>query len=107
MIEFIHFGFVHLSESHYFPNDKYSDTTKNKGLEADAKPRAIQFRSGVEREAILLSEFIRSTKPVLEERDAGRGASARRSALWAICWARAAAARAAPRRTMWRRIYRR
>ena len=70
VIEFIHFGWVHTSHSNFFEHKDLSGTDKNakdnpKIKEGD-RPRAIQFRSALEREALLLWLFMFSTKQVLK-----------------------------------------
>lgn len=68
VIEFIHFGYVHTSHSNFFTHDDYSDKEKNDQVQDGDKPRGIQFRSALEREAILLSVFMECTQTVLQER---------------------------------------
>ena len=68
VIEFIHFGYIHTSHSNFFTHDDYSDLTKNDAVQDGDRPRAIQFRSALEREAILLSVFMECTQTVLQER---------------------------------------
>lgn len=72
--EFIHFGFVHTSYTNVFPHPSYKDSEEIKDLGEKAKPRAIQFRSALEREAILLAGFMQSTQTVLQEREDEKGA---------------------------------
>lgn len=68
--EFIHFGNVHTSYGNLFPHDNYKDNaTITPDLSPKARPRAVQFRSALEREAILLSVFIESAQSVLAERE--------------------------------------
>ena len=74
IIEFIHFGRVHTSRSNVFPHKDYKDAEMISDLAENARPRAIQFRSGLEREVILLSTFMESTQTVLEEREKDKGA---------------------------------
>ena len=73
VIEFIHFGFVHTSHSNFFAHDDMSDVDKdkpnNKKVKAGDRPRAIQFRSALEREALLLWLFMQSTQAVLKTRE--------------------------------------
>ncbi len=70
VIEFIHFGFVHTSHSNFFPHADYSDITKNDAVNDGDRPRGIQFRSALEREAVLLWQFMKSTETVLKQREA-------------------------------------
>lgn len=72
--EFIHFGFVHTSYTSVFSHPSYKDNEEIKDLGEKAKPRAIQFRSALEREAILLAGFMQSTQTVLQEREDDKGA---------------------------------
>lgn len=73
VIEFIHFGFVHTSRSHNFVHPKYKDNEEVK-IGAKDKPRAIQFRSALERETLLLSVFMEATQTLLQERADSKGA---------------------------------
>ena len=72
--EFIHFGFVHTSYTSVFSHPSYKDSEEIKDLGEKARPRAIQFRAALEREAILLAGFMQSTQTVLQERDDEKGA---------------------------------
>ena len=74
IIEFIHFGRVHTSRTNVFPHNDYKDEELIADLDANARPRAIQFRAALEREVILLSGFMQSTQTVLEEREKDKGA---------------------------------
>ena len=68
-IEFIHFGNVHTSYGNLFPHDSYKDNETVDGLAEKARPRGVQFRSALEREAILLSTFIECAQTILAERE--------------------------------------
>ena len=68
-IEFIHFGNVHTSYGNLLPHDSYKDNEKVTPLVETARPRGIQFRSALEREAVLLSIFIECAQTVLGERE--------------------------------------
>ncbi len=68
-IEFIHFGNVHTSYGNLFPHDSYKDNEKVDPLADKARPRGVQFRSALEREAILLSIFIECAQTILGERE--------------------------------------
>lgn len=76
-IEFIHFGNVHTSLGNRFPHDSYKDNATVKPAAGAkprppvpiAKPRGIQFRSALEREAILLATFIESAQTVFAEKE--------------------------------------
>lgn len=74
IIEFIHFGFVHLSFTNVFVHPSYKDNEDLKDLPKGSRPRAIQFRSALEREAILMAGFMQSTQTVLQEREDDKGA---------------------------------
>ena len=74
LIEFIHFGNVHSSFANLFAHADYADDTKEDKIKAGDRPRGIQFRSALEREAILLSTFMECTQTVLDERDKSGGA---------------------------------
>jgi hypothetical protein len=74
IIEFIHFGRVHTSRSNVFPHKDYKDAELIADLPENARPRAIQFRAGLEREVILLSTFMQATQTVLDEREKEKGA---------------------------------
>ena len=68
-IEFIHFGNVHTSYGNLFPHDSYKDNETVDPLAEKARPRGVQFRSALEREAILLSTFIECAQTILAERE--------------------------------------
>ncbi len=74
LLEFIHFGNVHTSYSNFFPHDSYQDNKKEDKIQDGDKPRAIQFRSALEREAVVLGVFMESTQAVLQERTDSGGA---------------------------------
>ncbi len=74
IIEFIHFGFVHQTHTNLFPHDDFQDDKKDDNVQDGAKPRAIQFRSALEREAILLATFMECMQTVLDVRDKSGGA---------------------------------
>lgn len=73
VIEFIHFGWIHTSHSSFFTHESLSgmnkDAAGNKKLKPDNKPRGIQFRSALEREALLLWLFMLSTQQVLKQKE--------------------------------------
>ena len=71
--EFIHFGHVHISHTNFFSHPKYKDNELIEDLDKNARPRAIQFRAALEREAILMSAFMQATQTVLEEREKDKG----------------------------------
>lgn len=73
-IEFIHFGYVHTSRSNHFSHPKYKDNELIEALTEASRPRGVQFRAALEREAILLSAFMQATQTVLQERTDGKGA---------------------------------
>ncbi len=73
IIEFIHFGRVHTSRSNVFPHKDYKDAELIPDLPENSRPRAIQFRSALEREVILLSTFMQATQTVLDEREQDKG----------------------------------
>ncbi len=74
IIEFIHFGYVHKTHTNVFPHDDFQDDKKDDSVPDGAKPRAIQFRSALEREAILLATFMECAQTVLDARDKSGGA---------------------------------
>ena len=74
IIEFIHFGYVHKTHTNLFSHDDFQDDKKDDNVPDGAKPRAIQFRSALEREAILLATFMECTQTVLDVRDKSGGA---------------------------------
>ena len=84
IIEFIHYGYVHHTHTNLFPHDDFQDDKKDDSVTDGAKPRAIQFRSALEREAILLATFMQCTQTVLDDarqerrRAGGTGQSAQR-----------------------------
>ncbi len=71
--EFIHFDRVHLSHTNCFSHPDYKDAEEVPDFDKNARPRAIQFRAALEREAILLSGFMQATQTVLEEREKDKG----------------------------------
>lgn len=68
--EFLHFGRVHADSGAKFPHD-LSDPSETA---AAPEGHAIMFRDGIEREAIMLFGFVSSTKQVLQDATASRGA---------------------------------
>ena len=68
-IEFIHFGNVHTSYGNLFPHDSYKDNETVDPLSDKARPRGVQFRSALEREAVLLATFIECAQTILAERE--------------------------------------
>ena len=74
IIEFIHFGYVHHTHTNIFPHGDFQDDKKDDSMPDGARPRAIQFRSALEREAILLATFMECTQTVLDVRDKSGGA---------------------------------
>ncbi len=73
LLEFIHFGNVHTSYSNFFPHPVYTDNEQDDAIAKGSRPRAIQFRAALLREAVLLSLFMESTQTVLQERDNSKG----------------------------------
>lgn len=73
VIEFIHFGYVHLSHTNLFVHPEQPDTEEIKDLPVNSRPRAIQFRSALEREAVLMASFMQSTQAILQERENDKG----------------------------------
>ena len=82
-IDFIHFGRVHADYSPNFHHPCMPDNTRadfdgagdGKAGEKTAKSfKAMMFRAGVEREAILLSAFIAAVQAVIKECDESKGA---------------------------------
>ncbi len=74
LLEFIHFGIVHTSYSNFFTHPSYKDSEKEDKILDKSRPRAIQFRSALLRETILLSLFMECTQTVLQARDDAKGA---------------------------------
>ena len=82
-LDFIHFGRVHPDFSLNFHHQDLADNNRadfdgvgdGKAGEKTAKNfKAMMFRAGVEREAILLSAFIASVQAVIKECDENKGA---------------------------------
>ena len=69
IIEFIHFGNVHHSHSNLFVHEEYVDNENDDSVKKNSRPRGVQFRSGLEREAILLSVFMECAQTVLDEHE--------------------------------------
>ena len=75
LLEFIHFGNVHTTYANYFVHStSFKDNEKDDKFAPNLRPRAIQFRSALEREAVLLSVFMECTQTVLQERQDSKGA---------------------------------
>ena len=68
--EFLHFGKVHADAGAKFPHDLFDPATAAEPPEG----HAIMFRDGIEREAIMLFAFVSSTKQILQDATASRGA---------------------------------
>ena len=70
--EFLHFGRVHADSGAKFPHE-LSDPSETA---LPPEGHAIMFRDGIEREAIMLFGFVSSTKQILQDATASRGAIA-------------------------------
>lgn len=72
-VEFIHFGWVFPDSSKNFVHKKSLKDDEKAELPEGPGSRAIMFRAGVEREAVLLNGFISTTAEVLKEKEDGAG----------------------------------
>lgn len=72
-IEFIHFGRAHPDDGLRFPHMELPDIDHS-DLEEGSDPRALFFRAGLQREALLLDAMIASTQEVMAEHEANTGA---------------------------------
>ena len=73
-MEFIHFGHVHRDYVRNFHHDDELDDSVAFDTAPLVGSRAIYFRAALEREALLLAGFARSTQAALAEKDAKQGA---------------------------------
>jgi hypothetical protein len=71
-LEFVHYGFVHRDYIRNFHHDEMSDTAVI-DLSKVTGSRAIYFRAALEREAVLMAGFARSTQTALDEKDKKEG----------------------------------
>ena len=72
-IEFIHFGWVFPDSSKSFVHTNSLKDAERVELPEGPGSRAIMFRAGVEREAVLLNGFISTTAEVLKEKEDSAG----------------------------------
>lgn len=72
-IEFIHFGYVFPDSSKNFVHKNSLKDDQKADLPEGPGSRAIMFRAGVEREAVLLNGFVSTTAEVLKEKEDGAG----------------------------------
>ncbi len=72
-IEFIHFGWVFPDSSKNFVHKNELKDDQRVELPEGPGSRAIMFRAGVEREAVLLNGFVSTTAEVLKEKEDSEG----------------------------------
>lgn len=72
-IEFLHFGTTYLDRAAAFPHDALEDSDPEVDLSSLVGGHAIQFRAGLEREAILLGGFLSAHVAALTEREGNEG----------------------------------
>ncbi|MCX6625595.1 MAG: hypothetical protein NTY38_31945 [Acidobacteria bacterium] len=72
-IEFIHFGWVFPDSSANFVHKTAIKDDERTELPEGPGSRAIMFRAGVEREAVLLNGFISTTADILKEKEDSEG----------------------------------
>ena len=73
IIEFIHFGGVHLDHSDHFHHDELADDEKIEDFGHQPRSRAIMFRAALEREALLLGQFMFACQSVMKEKEESQG----------------------------------
>jgi hypothetical protein len=72
-IEFIHFGSVYRDKASTFVHTSLDDSDPKLDLGKQLGGRAIMYRAGIEREAVLLAGFFGAHMAALSERDADEG----------------------------------
>jgi hypothetical protein len=72
-IEFIHFGWVYPDTSKNFAHSNTIQDDARTELGEGPGSRAIMFRAGVQREAVLLNGFVCSTADILKEKEEAAG----------------------------------